>query len=70
MSQFQAINVFLMRGSLHEMEVKQARAGAVARYKRRLQAHKSLSKGGSIVASEEERGRTITYERQRLLLSY
>jgi DDE superfamily endonuclease len=47
----QATNVFLMRGSLHEMEVTYARAGAIATHKRKLDARKSLAKGGSITAS-------------------
>jgi hypothetical protein len=42
----QATNVFLMRGSLHEMEIIQARKGAIATHKRRLNARKSLGKGG------------------------
>jgi hypothetical protein len=41
-----------MRGSLHEMEVKQARAGQVETHKRKLQAWKSLGKGGSLLASD------------------
>jgi hypothetical protein len=46
------MNTFLMRGSLHEMEVAQARAGAVEAHKRKLNARKSLSKGGSILACD------------------
>jgi hypothetical protein len=41
-----------MRGSLHEMEVKQARAGQIEAHKRKLIARKSLGKGGSLLASE------------------
>ena len=41
-----------MRGSLHEMEVQQARAGQIAVHKRRLEARKSLSKRGNITAAE------------------
>src|ERR1700735_3746321 len=44
--------VFLMRGSLHEMEVAQARAGAIQTHKRKLNARKSLGKGGSILARD------------------
>jgi hypothetical protein len=43
---------FLMRGSLHEMEVTQARAGQIATHKAKLNARQSLSKGGSILASD------------------
>jgi hypothetical protein len=43
---------FLMRGSLHEMEVTQARAGQIATHKAKLSARLSLSKGGSILASD------------------
>jgi hypothetical protein len=39
-----------MWGSLYEMEVAQACASAVEAYKRKLNARKSLSKGGSILA--------------------
>jgi hypothetical protein len=48
----QATNVFLMRGSLHEMEIAQARTGAIETHKRKLDARKSLGKGGSILASD------------------
>jgi hypothetical protein len=41
-----------MRGSLHEMEIKQARAGQVETHKRKLEARKSLGKGGSLLASD------------------
>ena len=44
-------NMFLMRGSLHEMEIDQAHASQVMTYKRKLDARKSLQKGGSILAS-------------------
>jgi hypothetical protein len=47
-----ATNTFLMQGSLHEMEVKQARASQVETHKRKLQARKSLGKGGSLLASD------------------
>jgi hypothetical protein len=47
-----ATNTFLMRGSLHEMEIKQARAGQVETHKRKLEARKSLGKGGSLLASD------------------
>jgi hypothetical protein len=39
-----------MRESLHEMEVAQARADAIQTHKRKLNARKSLGKGGSILA--------------------
>ena len=48
----QATNVFLMQGSLHEMEIAQAHTGAVETHKRKLQARKSLQKGGSLLASD------------------
>jgi hypothetical protein len=41
-----------MRGSLHEMEIKQARAGQVETHKRKLEAWKSLGKGGSLLARD------------------
>jgi len=41
---------FLMQGSLHEMEITQARAGQVATHKAKLNARQSLGKGGSILA--------------------
>jgi hypothetical protein len=43
---------FLMRGSLHEMEIAQACAGQIAIYKAMLNARQSLGKGGSILAIE------------------
>jgi hypothetical protein len=43
--------MFLMRGSINEMEILQARAGQVEAHKKRLSARKSLSKGGSLLAS-------------------
>jgi DDE superfamily endonuclease len=48
----ESTGVFLMRGSLHEMEVAQARAGAIQTHKRKLHARKSLGKGGSILARD------------------
>src|ERR1700722_9960247 len=48
----ESTGVFLMRGSLHEMEVAQARAGAIQTHKRKLNARKSLGKGGSILARD------------------
>jgi hypothetical protein len=44
-------SMFLMRGSLHKMEVGQARIGQIETHKRKLDARKSLQKGGSILAS-------------------
>jgi hypothetical protein len=44
-------NMFLMRGSINEMEILQARAGQVEAHKKRLSARKSLAKGGSLLAS-------------------
>jgi hypothetical protein len=43
---------FLMRGSINEMEILQARAGQVESHKKRLHARKSLAKGGSLLASK------------------
>jgi hypothetical protein len=43
---------FLMRGSLHEMEIAQAHAGQVATHKAKLNARQSLGRGGSILAIE------------------
>jgi hypothetical protein len=43
---------FLMGGSFHEMEVTQARADQIATHKAKLNARLSLSKGGSILASD------------------
>jgi hypothetical protein len=48
----ESTNTFLARGSLHEMEIAQARAGQIATHKRRLNARKSLGKGGSILARD------------------
>lgn len=48
----QATNVFLIRGSLHEIEVTQARASAVESHKRKLESRKSLRKGGSLLAKD------------------
>jgi hypothetical protein len=48
----QATNVFLMQGSLHEMEVSQAHASAVESHKRKLESWKSLRKGGSLLAKD------------------
>jgi hypothetical protein len=45
-------NAYLSRGSLHELEVTQARAGAIATHKRRLNTRKSLGKGGSLLAAD------------------
>jgi hypothetical protein len=39
-----------MRASLHEIEVAQACTRQIETYKRKLHTHKSLSKGGSILA--------------------
>ena len=41
-----------MRGSLGEMEILQARGGAIEVYKKRLKARRSLAKGGSLLASD------------------
>ena len=43
--------MFLIRRSLHEIEIDQAHASQVMTYKRKLDARKSLQKGGSILAS-------------------
>jgi hypothetical protein len=40
-----------MRGSLLEIEVIQARAGQIEAHKKREISRKSLSKGGSLIAS-------------------
>src|SRR5271163_2108139 len=42
----------LMRGSLHEMEIRQARAGQIATHRAKLNARLSLQRGGSILASD------------------
>jgi hypothetical protein len=71
-----ATDTFLMRGSLHEMEIKQARTSTIETHKRKLEARKSLSKGGSILASDAiqrsktsiGRRPTTTYGRPRLQL--
>ena len=47
-----ATSTFLMRGSLHEMEVKQAREAQVNGLKAKLHSRKTLGKGGSILASD------------------
>ena len=39
-----------MRGSIHEMEVLQARASQIEGHKRKLTARKSLGKGGALLA--------------------
>jgi hypothetical protein len=44
-------NAFLMQGSLHKIEISQAHTGQVMTYKRKLDARRSLQKGGSILAS-------------------
>jgi hypothetical protein len=44
-------NVFLMRGSLHEMKIGQAHAGQVMTYNSKLNAGRSLQKRRSILAS-------------------
>ena len=46
----ESTNTFLTRGSLHEIEIAQARAGQITTHKRRLNARKSLGKGGSMLA--------------------
>ena len=43
--------MFLIQGSLHEIEIDQAHASQVMTYKRKLDARKSLQKRGSILAS-------------------
>jgi hypothetical protein len=49
---FDDTNTWLMRGSLSEMEVMQARAGQIETHKKREISRKSLSKGGSLIASD------------------
>ena len=44
-----AMKDHLMRGSLHEMEIKQARVGQIATHKAKLNARLSFQKGGSIL---------------------
>jgi hypothetical protein len=46
------IQEFLMRGSLHEIEVMQAHASQIATHKAKLNSRLSLSKGGSILVSD------------------
>jgi hypothetical protein len=48
----EATAVFLSQGNLHKIEVDLACKGQVETYKRRLDARKSLQKGGSILASD------------------
>jgi hypothetical protein len=48
----QATNVFLMRGSLYKMKIIQARAGAVAAHKKKLNSCKSIQSRGSILADD------------------
>ena len=48
----ESTSIFLMRGSLSEMEVLQARTSQVEAHKKRLSARKSLAKGGSLLASD------------------
>jgi hypothetical protein len=43
---------YLMLGSLHEMDIRKARATQVANYKAKLNACLSFQKGGSMLASE------------------
>jgi hypothetical protein len=43
--------MFLIRGNLYEIEISQACAGQIETYKRKLDARKSLLKGGFILAS-------------------
>ena len=43
--------MFLIRGSLHKIEVNQARASQVETHKHKLDVWKSLQKRGSILAS-------------------
>jgi hypothetical protein len=45
-------NTWLMRGSLGEMEIMQARAAQIEQHKKREISRKSLSKGGSLMASD------------------
>ena len=47
---YKTIDEFLMWGSLHEMEVKNARQGQINTHKAKLEARLSLSKGGSLLA--------------------
>ena len=48
----ESTNIFLTRGSLHEIEIAQAQAGAKATHKRKLIARRSLGKGGSLLARD------------------
>ena len=48
----QATDIFLSRGSLYEMEIECVRKGQVETHKRKLDARKSLQKGGSLLASD------------------
>ncbi len=43
-------STLLMRGSLHEMEIENRRKGAIQYHKEKLNARKSLSKGGQLYA--------------------
>ena len=46
----ESINIFLSWESLYEIEIKQAWASVIAIEKHQLNAHKSLGKGGLILA--------------------
>jgi len=48
----QATTTFLQRASLHEMEIESVHKGQIDTHKRKLNAQKSLQKGGSILASD------------------
>ena len=48
----ESTNIFLARGSLYEIEIAQAYAGAKATHKRKLIARKSLGRGGSLLARD------------------
>jgi hypothetical protein len=47
----QTTSMFLIRGSIYKIEINVARKGQIATHKRKLNARKSLQKGGSILAS-------------------
>ena len=46
-----AMSTFLIRASIHKIEVKQACKAKVNRLKAKLHSYKTLGKGGSILAS-------------------
>ena len=65
----ESTNIFLARGSLHEMEVAQAYIGTKATHKRKLIARKSLGKGAHFLLAIHSRKSKISRGR-KLRISY